>query len=190
MFSRVSLAFLAGVPLRFFAKLVAALNTLGSAWILALTALINADIFGRFLFSNPVSGVPELVQMSIVGIVYLQLGHTVRVGRITRSDGLFNALLRCRPKTANALGALYSVSGGGLFLLIAWSSWPRFAKAWEEGYYFGNPGVFVAPTWPILLIIVIGCAVTALQFAHIGARYLLAVRGADRAVFDAEENLR
>ncbi len=50
------------------------LNSIGSVWIFVLTLLINADAFGRKLFHSPIDGVNEIVELSIVGIVFLQLG--------------------------------------------------------------------------------------------------------------------
>ena len=48
--------------------------------------------------------------------------------------------------------------------LILWGSIPLFLEAYQADFYVGVEGVFTAPVWPIKLIIVIGCAVTLLQF--------------------------
>ena len=77
---------------RGFSKFVAGLNSAGSVLILAIVVLINLDVFSRFLFNNPIDGVTELVELSIVAIVFLQLADAVRNGRLTRSDGLYNRL--------------------------------------------------------------------------------------------------
>ena len=77
--------------------IVNGLNGLGSIWIFVLMVLINVDATGRTLFARPVEGVIELVEMSIVVIVFLQLGDATRRGRLTRSDGLFNQILARRP---------------------------------------------------------------------------------------------
>ena len=50
--------------------------------------LINSDVLGRNLFNAPVRGVTELVSLSIVGIVFLQLADTLHSGRFTRADVL------------------------------------------------------------------------------------------------------
>ena len=56
------------------------LNCLGSIWIFVLTILINLDAFGRTFFAHPIEGVVEIVEMSIVAIVFLQLGDATQRG--------------------------------------------------------------------------------------------------------------
>ena len=75
-------------------RLTGAMNALGTLWILGLMVLINADVIGRDVFSHPVRGVTELVALSIVGIVFLQLADTLRAGRFTRADVLLDRLQR------------------------------------------------------------------------------------------------
>ena len=52
-----------------------------AAWIFVLMVVINVDVIGRTLFTKPLPGVPELVRLSIVAIVFLQIGSTLRAGR-------------------------------------------------------------------------------------------------------------
>lgn len=78
-------------------RLTQGLNALGSLMILGLMLLINADIIGRTGFNAPVRGVTELVSLSIVGIVFLQLADTLRCGRFTRADMLLDRLKRTQP---------------------------------------------------------------------------------------------
>ena len=53
-----------------FARLIELFNSGGTLLILALLVLINTDIVGRAFFNTPVSGVPEMVRLSIVAIVF------------------------------------------------------------------------------------------------------------------------
>lgn len=140
------------------------LNSIGSVWIFVLTLLINADAFGRKLFHSPIDGVNEIVELSIVGIVFLQLGDATRKGRLPRSDGLFNIIGRRWPNFGHFHGALFDFLGAVFMGLILYGSVPLFVEAYQSDFYVGVEGVFTAPVWPIKLIIVIGCAVTLLQF--------------------------
>ena len=88
----------------FFEKLVRALNGVGTLWLLGLLLLINADVFSRNLFNLPISGVIEMIEISMVAIVFLQLGDATRVGRLTRSDGFYGLLLERRPRIGAAFG--------------------------------------------------------------------------------------
>ena len=79
-------------------RITMGLNVIGTLLILALMILINSDIIGREVFLSPVSGVPEMVSMSIVAIVFLQVGQAFRMGRFTRTDALIDALERSVPR--------------------------------------------------------------------------------------------
>ena len=164
-----------------FGGLVEGLNAVGTLCIFAVMILINTDIFGRFALSSPVPGVKELVELSIVGIVFLQLPHTLRVGRITRSDAAFNQLLSRFPRIGYALSALYNLTGALLAVLIVYGSVPRFVQAWSENHYIGNQGIFVAPVWPVRLIIVVGCVCLAIQFALLMWRDLQRLRSGNNS---------
>ncbi len=48
--------------------------------------------------------------------------------------------------------------------LIAITIWPEFLKMWDTQDYFGVPGVFTAPWWPIKLTILFGTALCAMIF--------------------------
>ncbi len=140
------------------------LSSLGTLWILGLMVLINLDVGARYLFNAPINGVTELVELSIVGIVFLQLGAAVRANRITRSDGLYSRLLMRRPALGHALGLAFDLSGALFVGLILYGGVPRLIEAYQHGYFAGNEGLFVFPLWPVRLILVVGCFVVAVQF--------------------------
>ncbi len=153
-------------------RALASLNALGSVWIFCLMALINADAFGRTLFAAPINGVNEMIELSLVGIVFMQLGDATRHGRLTRSDGFFNFMLRRRPAIGRIMGATFDLLGALFMGLILWGSTPLLIEAWEGDFYVGNEGVFTAPMWPVKLVVVIGCFVTMLLFLFFARRYL------------------
>lgn len=153
---------------------LAGMNSLGSLWIFSLTILINADAFGRKLFSSPINGVPEMIEFSIVGIVFLQLGDATRHGRLTRSDGLFKIIRKRYPMIGRILGAVFDFLGAFFMSLILYGCWPLFIESVEKEFYIGVIGVFTAPVWPVNLIVIIGCFVTLLQFLVFAWRYLRA----------------
>jgi TRAP-type mannitol/chloroaromatic compound transport system permease small subunit len=147
-----------------FDRIVGGLNGIGTVWIFALMVLINLDILGRALFNRPVPGVFEIVEVSIVGIVFLQVGHTLRVGRLTRSEAIFSRLIERVPRLGHFLGAFYELTGAMLFAFLLRGTIPRVADAWSQNFYVGDTGIFRIPIWPIYLLIAIGCAVMILQF--------------------------
>lgn len=147
-----------------FQRLGKALNALGTLWIIALMVLINTDVLGRNLFSAPVRGVTELVALSIVGIVFLQLADTLYSGRFTRADILLTRLKQTRPVFAARLQALYHLVGAGLMGVILWAAWDPLIEAIRIRQYVGAIGDFTAPVWPVRLIMLIGLCTTLVTF--------------------------
>jgi TRAP-type mannitol/chloroaromatic compound transport system permease small subunit len=152
------------------------LNAAGSVWIMALMALIVADVAGRDLFGHPIRGVTEILSLSIVGIVFLQLGDTLRAGRFTRADVLLNRLRRVRPRLAHLLLGLYNFAGAVFLAIILWASWEPLVDSIRIGEHVGAIGDFTAPTWPIRLIILVGAAVTATAFLLLAVAEFRAAR--------------
>ncbi len=144
--------------------IISVMNSIGTAWVFVLLVIINLDIGGRALFNHPVRGVPEIVAMSIVACVFLQIAHTLKVGRLTRSDIVLNWLQNRYPKLKHFLEGLYFLIGACLMAILFRSSIPMFTKAWRIDEYVGAQGDFMAPVWPVKLIILIGCVAGAIQF--------------------------
>lgn len=147
-----------------FSRLLGAMNALGTVWIFALMVLVNSDIIGRELFGAPVRGTTELLALSIVGIVFLQLGHTLMIGRMTRSDMVIESLLQRKPRLGHLLQGIFHLLGAGFLAVVFYGSISPFLEAIEIGEYVGAAGDFTAPTWPIKLLILVGSAATGLQY--------------------------
>jgi TRAP-type mannitol/chloroaromatic compound transport system permease small subunit len=146
------------------------LNVLGTLLILALMILINGDIIGREVFLSPVSGVPEMVSLSIVAIVFLQVGQAFRMGRFTRTDAVIAALERSVPRLRALLELVYCAAGLFVIAVLLHASYPLFTKAWERNTFVGTVGDFIAPIWPVKLIILVGCVALLLQLAMAALR--------------------
>ena len=75
-------------------------NAVGTLVVLALVMVVNYDMGARNLFNAPFNGAFEVVQFSMVLIVFLQLPDVVRVNRLTRSDGFLTVVGGRRPGLA------------------------------------------------------------------------------------------
>ena len=157
------------------------MNSIGTAWVFVLLIMINLDIGGRALFNHPVRGVPEIVALSIVACVFLQIAHTLKVGRLTRSDILLNWLQAHHPGCKHVLEGAYCLIGAILMTILFKASLPLFYKAWRINEYVGAQGDFMAPVWPVKLILLIGCAAGAIQF------FLMACSSLRRAATSKQE---
>ena len=149
---------------RVFGGLTTTLNAVGTAGIMWLMMLIVADVFGRGAFNQPVPGVPEMVRLSIVAVVFLQLASCLRADRVTHSDVFIKRLREKRPRACGVLQGLYNLVGATLFAIICYSSLPYFVKAWTTDQFIGGAQNFTVPVWPVKLIIVIGSAAMTIQF--------------------------
>jgi TRAP-type mannitol/chloroaromatic compound transport system permease small subunit len=158
--------------------LIVTSNNIGSLVIVAMTFAVVADVSGRYLLNSPINGTAEMVTMAVVVVLYLQLAYTLRSGRMTRSDAFFDRLVVRRPVIGHLLGVLFAVGGICLMAAIMTGAWPKWLTAWREGYYVGVIDVFTFPEWPLLLIIFVGCGLTALQFALLAVKSALSLCGA------------
>ncbi len=139
-------------------------NALGTLTVLALVLVVNYDVVARGFFGAPFMGAVEVVQFSLVFIVFLQLPDVVRVGRLTRSDGFLLMIGMRMPTLALWLQRAVDTVAAIFMTLVAYAIWPEFLKMWASQDYFGVPGVFTAPWWPIKLVILASGSLCALLF--------------------------
>ncbi len=145
-------------------SLAIATNALGTLVVLALVVILNVDVIARGLFSAPLRGTYEMVQFSVVMIVFLQLADVVRVDRLTRSDGFLNLLHHRRPGLTASLRRIINAISAIFMALIAYVTFPEFLHMWETQDYFGVPGLFTLPWWPVKLVIACGTALACVIF--------------------------
>ncbi|KNG94936.1 TRAP transporter small permease subunit [Pseudaestuariivita atlantica] len=142
-----------------------AANAVGTFVVIALIAVVNYDIVARSVFNKPFLGAVEVVQFSMVLIVFLQLPDVVRVGRLTRSDGFLGLMTRRRPPVGRALSRAIDALSCVFMVIVAIAIWPEFVEMWESRDFFGVPGVFTAPWWPVKLVIFLSACLCAIHFA-------------------------
>ena len=164
-------------PTPLLTPLTTAMNTAGALVVLGMVAVVNIDVFGRWLANSPLSGTLELTEMGVVAVVYLTIAHAVAGKRLTRSEALLGLVeRRGKLRTGAALRLVFNLAGVVVFSLIAWGQVPRVIDAWERGYYKGNVGIFTAPTWPLEAIMLIGALAAGLQFLVLALRRLRDLR--------------
>ena len=139
-------------------------NAVGTLVVLALVIIVNYDAIARSLFNAPFLGAVEVVQFSMVLIVFLQLPDVIRVGRLTRSDGLLSLIGRRNPAAGKLLSRAIDLFSLTFMVIVAIAIWPEFVDMWESQDFFGIPGVFTAPWWPVKLVIFLSACLCALHF--------------------------
>ena len=148
-------------------------NALGSMAIFCLMCLICGDVIGRYLFSAPIPGVTEIVEMSIVAIVFAQLADATARDRMTRADSLLMAMRTRRPAIARVIDVVAACFGIALMGILAYGVIPSMMTDFRNGYYVGTAGIFTFPAWPVKAVIALGVILTALQLIVFAIRAAL-----------------
>jgi C4-dicarboxylate transporter DctM subunit len=149
---------------RGFGWLISGLNSAGTGWIFVMMVLINADVLSRALFNLPISGVPLVISLSIIAVVFLQLPDALRNGRMTRNEVVLSRLEAKGSPWAHILHAVFHLAGLATMVVVCVYGYPLLVKAWETGAYYGNLGDFTFAEWPIKLVVLIGAASCGIQF--------------------------
>ncbi|MEL7105013.1 MAG: TRAP transporter small permease [Pseudomonadota bacterium] len=142
-----------------------AANAAGTLMVIALIAVVNYDIVARGFFNKPFHGAVEVVQFTMVLIVFLQLPDVIRVGRLTRSDGFLGLMQTRRPPVGRFMSRVIDLFSATFMVIVAYAIWPEFLEMWASQDYFGVPGVFTAPWWPIKLVIFASAVLCTIHFA-------------------------
>ncbi|MCZ7563360.1 MAG: TRAP transporter small permease [Burkholderiales bacterium] len=122
------------MPLAYlFGATASALAALGSLWIFALMLLICGDIAGRALFNTPIPGTPELVALSVPGIVFLQLAQVVRARRMIHADLILRVIAARAPLAGRLYGLLFALAGLAVFVFLLLWAVPDLATAVRRG---------------------------------------------------------
>ncbi len=152
------------------------LGALGTIMIAFLMAIIFADVLARNILGSSLPLISELGALTVVMIVFLQLGTTVRNERLARTD-LFLAALGARsPRWADFVSGLWDLFGIIVCAAIAYSTWGILWRDFQHGEYIGVVGVMTLQTWPFRALILLGAVFGSIQFA------VQAVRSFGRAV--------
>ncbi|MDA9207830.1 TRAP transporter small permease [Octadecabacter sp.] len=152
-----------GLALQLLNTLTQALNVIGSSLIVVVASIVCVDVISRNAANAPLSGVPEIVTLCIVGIVFLQAPQALREGRIPQSTAISDALAKASPTAARVLGTILDFLGMVITGIVFYATLPIFLKAWERNEFIGSIGDFTAPVWPIKLAVLIGSAMLILQ---------------------------
>jgi TRAP-type C4-dicarboxylate transport system permease small subunit len=153
------------LPARIFDGLLAGMNGSATVLVMALVALICADVIGRTVFNAPLPGVVEGVRVVIVVMLWLQVAYTLRIGKHMRSGVLLG---RFGPGGQRAVLVLNAIAGAALFAIIGWYGWDEFFISWESGEFEGND--LRIPVWPTWLAVALGASLTAVQYIRDGLR--------------------
>ncbi|MCC5979005.1 MAG: TRAP transporter small permease subunit [Salinarimonas sp.] len=146
-------------------RVTALMSALGTIAILLVMLLISVDVAGRFFFGRPIAGVPEMVAMSILAIVFLQIANTLSRGKLTRSDAFLGYLRKRNQRLGDGLDALMHLAGTFLIYVLVTAFYPLFMRSYGRNEMVGTVGQFMAPIWPVHLIVLVGSGMLLAVFS-------------------------
>lgn len=144
--------------------LVDGMAAFGTILIVVLMGIICSDVVARNLFNASLPLIAELGALTLVMIVYLQLGAAVRHNRLARAEIIYAVLKARSPLAVGILEAIFQLLGAAMLAIIAWSTLGILEADMARGRYIGVTGVITVPVWPFRLVILFGVAVAAVQF--------------------------
>lgn len=156
--------------MRFWNRGVDGLAALGTIMIIFLMVMIFADVLARNILGSSLPLISELGALTVVMIVFLQLGTTVRNERLARTDLFLAALGGRSPRSAAFVSGFWDLFGIVVCGAIAYSTWGILGRDFQHGEYIGVVGVMTLQTWPFRALILLGSVFGAIQFAVQAAR--------------------
>jgi TRAP-type C4-dicarboxylate transport system permease small subunit len=137
-----------------------ALMVLAATWAFVLCFIILADVGGRYFFNAPLHGTVEIVANSIVMIVFLQAGFAIRSHSMLRTEVLLNLL---GPNARRIALGFADLLGVAFFLLIVLGGIDPAVRSFINGEFEGE-GALRVPVWPTRWVIVIGSALSIVNY--------------------------
>lgn len=152
-----------------FIKFGAGMNAVATLWTFLIMFLMVGDVVGRVVFNNPIRGTSEIVKVSLVGIVFMQIPYTLWMNRHVRCDMI---LTKLSPLVREIVQVPVFLFGAIVFAAIFVSSWAGTMYAWKIFEYEGE-GALRVPVYPIKSLILIGSALTTIYFLALIIRSIL-----------------
>lgn len=143
---------------RFSARIETVLNIIGVVFIMLLMILTAAEIFGRYVFNNPIPGYVEDVELMMAAVVFLGIGYTQRVGAHIRMDMIINRFTGRTYHLVEALSGFLGLIGYGIICISSF-------KGTIDAYLMGDVTEYLyTPTWPSKLCVPLGAFFLCTRF--------------------------
>jgi TRAP-type mannitol/chloroaromatic compound transport system permease small subunit len=127
--------------------------------IIAVMAMVVADVTGRVVLNSPIVGVMEVIKMAIPVIAFFMFPWATHESRHVRSTVFYGKL----SKNGRAvIDVITYMAGAVLFILIVRATWPDFLTAVRIGEIEGE-GALRIITWPTRFLIIFSSVLVAWQ---------------------------
>jgi len=151
---------------RIFDRVLVIFGLVGTCWIVFIALMVNADVLSRALLNKSIAGVPEVISVSIVAIVFLQAAFTLKSGRFIRSDALISRIRVTHKKRYYLIELFNDFAGFVAMGILLFSSWILMVRSYQKGEFIGEYGHFTMIIWPIKMVITAGTMLLLIQYAR------------------------
>lgn len=132
--------------------------TASSSIIFLTMLLISVDVVMRYVFNSPIPGVYNIVELLMIGIVFLAIAHVQSLREHVKVD-FFTEWLSKRAQTA--LDIFGHLVGLFIFSIVTWQGAKLAWRSWVENDY--SMGIVQVPYWPGKWAFTIGIALLCLR---------------------------
>lgn len=150
--------------------------------LILLALLIGADVVGRGVFGNSITGVAEVVGHVLLITAFLQIAYSVRIGSLLRTEIVDSFLPRRVVPVFWLIGYLL---GALFFTLVAYYTWDPMITSWVRNSFEGHASLRV-PKFPAQLAIVACSVLAVLNFLAKSMRAIAVCVTGDRAYIDSD----
>lgn len=134
----------------------AALGAAGASvlCVVAMMLIMTYDVVARYLFNSPTMWGGEIASYLMIAIVFLGLGHNLRLGSHIRIDVVTNLV---PPRVRLLLEALAYAVGIVFAAMLLVGCWIRFENFWERQTTSSSP--LMTELWIPMLPVMIGAGI-------------------------------
>ena len=140
-------------------KVSKTINLVGVAILFLMMLVVTTDVLGRYLFSRPLPGAFDTIELMMVILVFFSLAYCAALEGHVRVD-VFHSRLNKRNQAI-----LDSVTFAAGAFIIALICWRLAARAW--GIVLEPPGprtlMLQIPHWPFLFVAAVGSLLFCLE---------------------------
>lgn len=147
-------------------------SAVATLWIAVVGILIVIDVLGRVFLNQPLTGTPELVKVSVVCIVFLQIPLATYSKNHMRSTMIHSRMGPVSQEIINIFATLICCT---IMFTLFLSSWPDAVHSWKILEFEGE-GALRVPVYPLRTIILIGSLMSGMHFVAQVAESILNIR--------------
>jgi tripartite ATP-independent transporter DctM subunit len=132
-------------------------NTIGAVIIFIMVGMTFTDVIMRYVFSRPIDGALEMVEVMLIVAVFFTIAHTYNQKGHVAVDLI---TVNLKPKAHLIMDFITTLLGLGLFIIIIWRTLALTILYFERNAVHSNN--FLIPSGPFAAVIVFGSLIMGL----------------------------